>query len=195
MRARSAGPAASSVCTISPVVGRRRGPIHGPSISQTDSYEAKRGGSRILGSRTRMINEASKASDRITVTCSDLQFWSPRWDSNPRPSITRQKLRVGLVGSRRIWAAHVGGVVDPVGSRTAPSDRLDDQRDDQQPRPLDAPPAPDRGLPATGRRTHPSSHEDRQQASTQVARYSNLRPARAARQAEPRTAPAVRSIR
>jgi hypothetical protein len=35
-------------------------------------------------------------------------------------------LYVDLVGSRRIWPAHVGGLVDLVGSRRVPSDRLDD---------------------------------------------------------------------
>jgi len=40
-------------------------------------------------------------------------------------------LRVDLVGSRRIWPAHVERVVDLVGSRRVPSDRLDDQTDDQ----------------------------------------------------------------
>jgi hypothetical protein len=40
-------------------------------------------------------------------------------------------LYVDLVGSRRIWPAHVGWVVDPDGSRRVPSDRLDDQPDDQ----------------------------------------------------------------
>jgi hypothetical protein len=36
-------------------------------------------------------------------------------------------LYVDLVGSRRIWPAHVGRVVDLVGSRQVLSDRLDDQ--------------------------------------------------------------------
>jgi hypothetical protein len=36
-------------------------------------------------------------------------------------------LSVDLVGSRRIWPAHVGWVVYPDGSRRIPSDRLDDQ--------------------------------------------------------------------
>jgi hypothetical protein len=40
-------------------------------------------------------------------------------------------LCVDLVGSRRIWPAHVGGLVDLVGSSRVPSDRLDDQPDDQ----------------------------------------------------------------
>jgi hypothetical protein len=40
-------------------------------------------------------------------------------------------LSVRLVGSRRIWPAQVGCLVDPVGSRRVPSDRLDDQPDDQ----------------------------------------------------------------
>jgi hypothetical protein len=40
-------------------------------------------------------------------------------------------LGVGLVGSRRIWAAHVGCLVGPDGSRRIQKDRLDDHRDDQ----------------------------------------------------------------
>jgi hypothetical protein len=40
-------------------------------------------------------------------------------------------IRVGLVGSRRIWPAHVGRVVGPDGSRRIQKDRLDDHRDDQ----------------------------------------------------------------
>jgi hypothetical protein len=37
---------------------------------------------------------------------------------------------VDLVGSRPVWLAHVGGLVDPDGSRTVSSDRLDDQMPD-----------------------------------------------------------------
>jgi hypothetical protein len=40
-------------------------------------------------------------------------------------------LGVGLVGSRRIWPAHVGCLVGPDGSRRIQKDRLDDQMDDQ----------------------------------------------------------------
>jgi hypothetical protein len=40
-------------------------------------------------------------------------------------------LCVGLVGSRPIWPAHVGCLVDLEGSRRVPLDRLDDQPDDQ----------------------------------------------------------------
>jgi hypothetical protein len=50
--------------------------------------------------------------------------------------VRRLVLYVGLVGSSRIWSsriwpAHVGCLVDPDGSRRVPSDRLDDQPDDQ----------------------------------------------------------------
>src|ERR687891_1802843 len=48
-------------------------------------------------------------------------------DSNPNRQIRRLVLCVDLVGSRGIWPAHVGCVVDPDGSRGVPSDRLDDQ--------------------------------------------------------------------
>ena len=45
----------------------------------------------------------------------------------PDRQICSLVLRVDLVGSRRIWPAHVGCVVDPDGSRRVPSDRLNDQ--------------------------------------------------------------------
>ena len=47
------------------------------------------------------------------------------------PQIRSLVLCVGLVGSRRIWAAQVGGLVDLVGSRRILLDRLDDEPDDQ----------------------------------------------------------------
>jgi hypothetical protein len=40
-------------------------------------------------------------------------------------------LGVALVGSTRIWPAHVGCPVGPDGSRQIQTDRLDDQTDDQ----------------------------------------------------------------
>src|SRR5215218_352905 len=52
-------------------------------------------------------------------------------DPKPNRQIRSLVLCVDLVGSRRIWPAHVGWVVDLVGSRRVPSDRLDDQTDDQ----------------------------------------------------------------
>src|SRR5215211_8911341 len=53
-----------------------------------------------------------------------------------RPRLSARQIRslvlyVGLVGFRRIWPAHVGCLVGPDGSRRIPSDRLDDQTDDQ----------------------------------------------------------------
>jgi hypothetical protein len=45
--------------------------------------------------------------------------------------ITRRMLGVGLDGSRRIWAAYVGRLVGPDGSRRIQKDRLDDHWDDQ----------------------------------------------------------------
>jgi hypothetical protein len=54
----------------------------------------------------------------------------------PRPAdrqIRSLVLCVDLVGSRRIWPAHVECLVDLVGSRRISSDRLDDQTDDQVP--------------------------------------------------------------
>jgi hypothetical protein len=51
-------------------------------------------------------------------------------DSNPHRQIRRLPC-VDLVGFGRIWPAQVGCVVDLVGARPVPSDRLDDQRDDQ----------------------------------------------------------------
>ena len=46
----------------------------------------------------------------------------------PNRQIRSLVLCVGLVGSRRIWPAHVGCLVGPDGSRRVQSDRLDDQR-------------------------------------------------------------------
>jgi pyridoxamine 5'-phosphate oxidase family protein len=52
-------------------------------------------------------------------------------DQNPNRQLCSLVLRVDLVGSRRIWPAQVGCVVDPDGSRSNASDRRDDHRDDQ----------------------------------------------------------------
>jgi hypothetical protein len=64
---------------------------------------------------------------------------APRGIRTPNRQIRRLVLYVDLVGSRRIWPAHVAGLVDLVGSRQVPSDRLDDQaagrRDPRSPRP------------------------------------------------------------
>jgi hypothetical protein len=53
---------------------------------------------------------------------------TPPW---PDRQIRSLVLCVGLVGSRRIWPAHVACPVGPDGSRRILSDRLDDQTDDQ----------------------------------------------------------------
>jgi hypothetical protein len=50
---------------------------------------------------------------------------------SPDRQIPSLVLYVGLVGFRWIWAAQVGCLVDPVGSRRIPWDRLDGQADDQ----------------------------------------------------------------
>jgi len=49
-------------------------------------------------------------------------------DSNPNRQIRSLVLCVDLVGSAPIWPAQVAGVVDLVGSRRIPLDRLDDQQ-------------------------------------------------------------------
>jgi hypothetical protein len=72
---------------------------------------------------------------------SELHLWRGARDLNPpNRQIRSLVLCVDLVGSRPIWPAHVGGLVDLVGSSRVPSDRLDDQPDDQgarpEPRPL-----------------------------------------------------------
>jgi hypothetical protein len=56
---------------------------------------------------------------------------APRGIRTPNRQIRSLVISVDLVGSRRIWAAHVGCFVDPGGSRRLPLDRLDDQTDDQ----------------------------------------------------------------
>lgn len=78
-----------------------------------------------------------------------IRAWIPRsWKRIPEPatrsftveetttssapaSDVRRMLGVGLVGARRIQAAHVGCFVGPDGSRRISKDRLDDQSDDQ----------------------------------------------------------------
>src|SRR5918996_5902803 len=62
----------------------------------------------------------------------ELRWWcAPRGIRTPNRQIRSLVLCVDLVGSRPIWPAHVECLVDPDGSRPVPSDRLDDQRDDQ----------------------------------------------------------------
>src|SRR5215216_7325242 len=53
--------------------------------------------------------------------------------ADPNRQILSLVLCVDLVDSRRVWPAQVGCLVDPDGSRRIPSDRLDDQTDDQGP--------------------------------------------------------------
>jgi hypothetical protein len=69
--------------------------------------------------------------DRLThaLTCGFGARGRIRTDDLP---ITSRMLGVDPVGSRRIWPAHVGCVVDLVGSRRIQTDRLDDHRDDQK---------------------------------------------------------------
>jgi hypothetical protein len=73
-------------------------------------------------------DNGQQAGDRA-LSCSD--GGAPRGIRTPNRQIRSLVLCVDLVGSRRIWPAHVGGLVDPDGSRRIPSDRLDDQPDDQ----------------------------------------------------------------
>jgi hypothetical protein len=70
---------------------------------------------------------AVKAPDR-GVTCT---FGAPRGIRTPNRQIRSLVLCVDLVGSRPIWPAQVGCPVGPDGSRRIPSDRVDDQTDDQ----------------------------------------------------------------
>jgi len=60
-------------------------------------------------------------------------FGAPRGIRTRNRQIRSLVLCVDLVGSSRIWPAQVGRVVDLDGSRRLPSDRLDDQTDDQVP--------------------------------------------------------------
>ena len=65
------------------------------------------------------------------LIASDLLFCAPRGIRTPNRQIRSLVLYVDLVDSRRIWPAQVGRPVDLVGSRRVPSDRLDNQPDDQ----------------------------------------------------------------
>ena len=67
----------------------------------------------------------------LALTCVKSVDGGARESSNPNRQIRSLVLCVDLVGSRRIWPAQVGCLVDPDGSRRVPSDRLDDQTDDQ----------------------------------------------------------------
>jgi hypothetical protein len=66
-----------------------------------------------------------------TAWACDLRLCAPRGIRTPNRQLRSLVLCVDLVRSSRIWPAHVGGVVDLDGSRPVPSDRLDDQTDDQ----------------------------------------------------------------
>jgi NAD(P)-dependent dehydrogenase (short-subunit alcohol dehydrogenase family) len=64
----------------------------------------------------------------LNLACAAIEAFTRRLAGE----VGRQGVRVvALVGSRRIWPAHVGGLVDLDGSRPVLSDRLDDQTDDQ----------------------------------------------------------------
>src|SRR5215218_3463838 len=65
------------------------------------------------------------------TTCSPQPH--PRLHELHKHQIRRLVLGVDLIGSRPIWPAQVGCLVGPDGSRPVPSDRLDDQTDDQEP--------------------------------------------------------------
>jgi hypothetical protein len=100
-----------------------------------------------------------------TLRSGGLEAGSPR-----RPPDPCLVLCVDLVGSRSIWPAHVGRVVDPDGPRRIRSDRLDDQTDDQVairlgPRPSDR----DRELAASR-----IERRDRDRAEGRVTSASTL---------------------
>jgi hypothetical protein len=116
---------------------------------------------RMPGHRTRPGEHREPARPGTADTRDRRRAWGPRGSGHAGqpaagPSTTRQPcptgtgpnvgyrparpadrqirslmLSVGLVGSRRIWPAHLGCLVGPDGSRRIQSDRLDDQTDDQ----------------------------------------------------------------
>jgi hypothetical protein len=107
--------------------------LDGRWIDRTDSNVAKRGrraGGRDDPAQGRIRPSPLRGQQRQKIP-PELRFWSPRRDSNPRPSDYETDLGVDLVGSRRIWPAYVGWPVGPDGSRRMEKDRLDDQTDDQ----------------------------------------------------------------
>src|SRR4029453_6506823 len=63
--------------------------------------------------------------------CSDLWFWNPRSDSNPRPSIYESDVRRRSGWLKTIWPAHVVCAVGPDGFRRIQRDRLDDHWDEK----------------------------------------------------------------
>jgi hypothetical protein len=86
------------------------------------------GGGPHLGSGLTVDTAAEQYADKPrpgSPTSGDLSGSSTVSDANRQ--IRSLVLYVDLVGSRRIWPAQVGCLVDPDGSRWIPSDRLDDQ--------------------------------------------------------------------
>jgi hypothetical protein len=79
------------------------------------------------------VRRSTESSDPVTGPLSCGLLARREGFEPPNRQIRRLVLCVDLVGSRGIWPAHVGWVVDLVGSRRVPSDRLDDQTDDQGP--------------------------------------------------------------
>jgi hypothetical protein len=75
----------SSILTISHTAGRRR--VHERnSVTQTDSYTAKRGGRTWARRSPKGMTACRHGTVSVSDSPSDLRFWSPRSDSNRRPS-------------------------------------------------------------------------------------------------------------
>ena len=122
-------------------VGRPAHGHHQPMVHGRPRRPARR---RSIGSTARVSRDTPLSTQGLTarqplsslscligLTCT---FGAPRGIRTPNRQIRSLVLYVDLVGPRRIWAAHVGWVVDSDGSRRILSDRLDDQPDDQAPR-------------------------------------------------------------
>jgi hypothetical protein len=132
VRARPAGRSSRPPSIISPVVGRRRRSIHSADMP-TNTYTAKLGpmapAARCpIQRNARLLPPPRQQGREYPLTCGFGARGGIRTLDLP---ITRRILRVGLVGSRRIEAAHLGCRVGPDGSRRIQKDRLDDHRDDQ----------------------------------------------------------------
>jgi hypothetical protein len=131
-RARSAQPAD----TDGPPLGQRTRPADTGSPQAAGAVDTR---DRGMGTRTLRQRPAGQPATEPSTTAymsgreRDRKVRhrpAPPW---PDRQIRSLVLSVDLVGSRLIWAAHVGCPVDPGGSRRVLSDRLDDQRDDQVP--------------------------------------------------------------
>jgi hypothetical protein len=106
---------------------------HRRALNRPDTRLVGKWGGRAYGAMTNQRNDRllplpGQHCQKTPLTCG---FRARGGIRTPNRQIRSLVLCVGLDGSRPIWPAHVRCLVDLVGSRPVPSDRLDDQPDDQ----------------------------------------------------------------